>query len=171
MNLIRTNSHHFLSRTAQLGFLIAISCAISTYAQAPSAAPLGDFSGLYTFVRDGESVQITVDEVPSKEKPEVPVRGYVSRIGDTDTDKDQVLDMWIKSGSTDADRIRFSTKQVHGVAYDFDGHIRRGDAKAKGKEGYIVIEGTLTEHRLDKNLKSTTRERQLTMKSFPDLDQ
>ena len=93
MNLIRTNSRHFLSRTAQLAVLFAFACAVAANAQAPTPAPLGDFSGLYTFVRDGESVQITLDEVPSKEKPEVAVRGYVSRIGDTSTDKDQVLDM------------------------------------------------------------------------------
>src|SRR4051812_3851040 len=132
--------------------------------------PLGDFSGLYSFLRDGESVQITLDELPSATKKEVPVSGYISRLGSSDSDKNQILDIWIKPGTTDGDNIRFTTKQVHGLFYDFVGHVRRGEAKSKEKEGYLVIEGRLTEHSIDRRGKPLTQEREITMKSFPSLD-
>ena len=169
MNLIPAKFRPYLSKTAH--FAAVLLLAATVLAQAPAPKVTEDFSGLYSFVREGDTAQITLDELPSKDKPEVPLRGYISRMGEMDSDKDQVLDIWIKAGSTDGERITFSTKTVHGISYEFDGHVHRGDAKEKGKEGYFVIDGTLTEHRLEKDGRPTSRERQITMKSFPNLDE
>jgi hypothetical protein len=169
----RSISDAYLSRTAHsIVALLAILTLLAALASAQTTASsdLGDFSGLYTFLRDGESVQITLDQLPSAEKKEVPVSGYISRMGSSDSDKDQILDIWFKSGTTDGEHIRFTTKQIHGLSYEFSGRIHRGEAKSKEKEGYLVIDGTLTEHSVDGKGKEQSRTREITMKSFPALD-
>ena len=166
------NSRTLLSRTSHVALLFAIAILGTAFAQ--TATPpddLGDFSGLYTFVHDGESVQITLDELPTAAQPKVPVTGYVTRLGESDTDKDQTFDLMFKSGSLENKAINFATKTIHGISYDFTGTVRRGDAKSKDKEGYIVIQGTLTENTVDKNGATRSRTRELTMKSFPNLDE
>jgi hypothetical protein len=155
---------------------VALLCAIALLGTAlaqtaRSADDLGDFSGLYTFVHDGESVQITLDELPTAAQPKVPVTGYVTRLGETDTDKDQTFDLMFKSGSLENKMITFTTKTIHGISYEFTGTVRRGDAKSKDKEGYVVIEGTLVENSVDKSGKPRSQRRELTMKSFPNLDE
>jgi hypothetical protein len=151
-------------------FVAMMLLACVAHGQTSASTDLGDFSGLYTFLRDGESVQITLDQLPSADKKEVAVTGYVSRIGTSDSDKDQILDIWFKSGTTDGEHVSFSTKQIHGFSYDFTGRVHRGEAKTKEKEGYIVIDGTLTEHSVDGKGKQQSRTREVTMKSFPNLD-
>jgi hypothetical protein len=165
--LLRGTAHLLAMVLVALG-LLAVPASAQEQPQATAESDsLDDFSGLYTFLRDGESVQITLTDVPSATRKEVPVDGYVSRMGTSDTDRDQILDIWFKSGSTDGDRISFATKTVHGVSYDFNGHVRRGEAKSRDKEGYMVIEGTLTENSLDKKGKRVSRTRDITMKMFP----
>jgi hypothetical protein len=152
--------------------LFAIAILGTAFAQtAKTSDDLGDFSGLYTFVHDGESVQITLDELPTAAQPKVPVTGYVTRLGESDTDRDQTFDLMFKSGSLESKTIKFTTKTIHGISYDFTGTVRRGDAKSKDKEGYVVIEGKLTENNVDKKGATRSRTRELTMKSFPNLDQ
>ena len=166
-------SRTFLSRTSHAALLCAIAI-LGTLAFAQSAKPaddLGDFSGMYSFLHDGEFVQITLDEFPTAATPKVPVSGFVSRFGQSDSDKDQVLDLMFKSGWLEKQTISFATKSIHGLSYEFTGTVRRGDAKSKDKEGYFVMEGTLTENSVDKNGKARTQTRQITMKSFPNLDE
>jgi len=172
------NSRTLLGRTSHGALLCAIAIlgtALGLSAQtAQSAKPtegLGDFSGLYTFVHEGESVQITLDELPTPAKPKVPVTGYVTRLGESDTDRDQTFDLMFKSGSLDGQNISFTTKTIHGTSYEFTGTVRRGDANSKDKEGYVVIEGTLVENSVDKSGKPRSQRRELTMKSFPNLDE
>lgn len=165
-------SRTLLSRTSHA----ALACAIvllGTLAFAQTAKPshdLGDFSGMYSFLHDGEFVQITLDELPAAAKSKVSVSGFVSRFGQSDSDKDQVLDLMFKSGSLEKHVITFATKSIHGISYEFTGTVRRGDAKSKDKEGYFIIEGALTENAVDKNGKPRTQTREITMKSFPNLD-
>jgi hypothetical protein len=92
-------------------------------------------------------------------------------LGESDTDRDQTFDLMFKSGSLDGQNISFTTKTIHGISYEFSGTVRRGDAKSKDKEGYVVIEGTLVENSVDKSGKPRSQRRELTMKSFPNLDE
>jgi hypothetical protein len=169
------NSPTFLGKTSHAALLCAIALLGTALAQtdqtARSAGELGDFSGLYTFVHDGESVQITLDELPTPAKPKVPVTGYVTRLGESDSDRDQTFDLMFKSGSLEGKKISFATKTIHGISYEFTGTVRRGDAKSKEKEGYVMVEGTLTVNSVDKDGKSRSQTRELTMKSFPNLDE
>jgi hypothetical protein len=168
------NSRTLLGRTSHAALLCAIAIlgtAFGQTSQSVKPTDLGDFSGLYTFVHEGESVQITLDELPTPAKPKVPVTGYVTRLGGPDTDRDQTFDLMFKSGSLDGQNISFTTKTIHGISYEFSGTVRRGDAKSKDKEGYVVIEGTLVENSVDKSGKPRSQRRELTMKSFPNLDE
>lgn len=166
------NSPTFLGKSSHAALLCAIVLLGTALAQtAKSADELGDFSGLYTFVHDGESVQITLDELPTPAKPRVPVTGYVTRLGESESDKDQTFDLMFKTGSLEGKKISFATKTIHGISYEFTGIVRRGDAKSKEKEGYVVIEGTLVENSVDKNGKSRSQKREIIMKSFPNLDE
>ena len=168
----QSNSRSALSRTSHLwAVVLALFLAGGTLgAQTPSAEPLGDITGMYTFLREGEFVQITLDEVPATDKKKVPVTGFISLLCHSESDKDQVLDLWIKAGTLDGEHITFTTKPIHGLSYDFDGTVHRGDAKSKAKEGWFVVEGTLIEHSIDSRGRPRTQRRELTMKSFPSLD-
>jgi hypothetical protein len=142
------------------------------YAQ--SQAPLGDFTGRYTFLRDGEEVQLTLDPAPTPEtdwsKP-MNLTGFVTRFGNGDADKDRLFDHFFKSGSLNGSRIKFVTRAVHGVAYEFEGKVERGDAASWAKDGYYVVRGKLTENVTDAKDKVKSRTREITMKSLANLDE
>jgi hypothetical protein len=121
--------------------------------------PGAEYTGAYTFLRDGEFVQITVEEQGR-------VSGFVSRYGDLESDKGAYLDHFFKSGKLEGSRLSFSTEVVHGVSFEFVGTIARGGAAKPEEEGYYVIEGTLTEISNDESGKGTSKERGVTLKSF-----
>jgi hypothetical protein len=140
---------------------------------AQSQAPIGDFTGRYTFTRDGEEVQLTLDPAPTPEtdwsKP-MNLTGFVTRYGLSDADKDQLFDQFFKSGSLEGHKIRFVTRPVHGVSYEFDGKVERGEAPSWAKDGYYVVGGKLTESVTDAKGKVKSRSREITMKSLANLD-
>jgi hypothetical protein len=137
-------------------------------------APLGDFTGRYSFLREGEEVQLTLSPSPTAEtdwsKP-MEVTGYVNRLGDTDTDKDQFMDLFFKSGTLEGNKIKFATRAVHGISFEFEGTIARGEAKSWAKDGYYVVTGKLTEHTTDAKGKVKSRTREVTMRSLANLDE
>jgi hypothetical protein len=130
---------------------------------APQSAPRAtdDYSGMYTFLHEGEFIQITVEE-------EGKVSGFISRFGDSDTDKNEFLDQFFESGKLDSDHLIFTTKNVHGTWFTFDGTTGRGAGKKPEEEGYYVIRGTLNRFRSDADKKNTSQDsRQVEFKSFP----
>jgi|SRR5215469_11863245 len=130
--------------------------------RAPSTA--GDISGMYSFLREGEFVQLTVDEGR--------LSGYISRFGDSDSDKGQIVDQFFDKASIQGDRLNFNTKVVHGIWFDFSGAISTAAGKKPGEEGYRVIKGTLVQHVTDANGGEKAMQRQVDFKSFPaDLSQ
>ena len=96
--------------------------------------------------------------------------GFISRYGSAESDKDQFLDHFFKSGSLAGNRLHFATKTVHSVSYEFDGKVDRGEAATWAKDGYFVITGKLTEHSLDARGKAKSRSRDVTLKSYANLD-
>jgi len=118
------------------------------------------YSGMYTFLREGEFVQVTVED-------EGHVTGFISRFGDGESDKGAFLDQFFKSGKLDGNRLNFTTEIVHGVAFDFKGTIERGEGKNPGDEAYFVLKGTLTENASDVNKKVTSHSREVAFKMFP----
>ena len=143
--------------TLFLAFAVG-GCAIAQTA-APSA-PTDNYSGMYTFLQDGEFVQITVEDAGR-------VTGFVSRYGDGESDRGTFLDQFFKQGSLDGQKLSFTTKIVHGVSFEFKGQVERGGGKSPNDEGYYVLKGTLIENRTDANAKNSSKSREVVFKSFP----
>ncbi|MDT8066691.1 MAG: hypothetical protein ROO76_00855 [Terriglobia bacterium] len=154
--------------------LIFVVVSLAALAQEPSNPPASptqpptaaadDISGMYTFLKEGEFVQITVQDGI--------VSGFVSRYGDSDSDRDAFLDQFFTKASLKGNHLTFTTKQVHGESFDFDGTVERGPGKTPHDDAYRVIRGTLTHSAEDANGKPVAKSRQIEMKSFPqDLDE
>jgi hypothetical protein len=124
------------------------------------AKPVEDYSGMYTFLQDGEFVQVTVEDQGR-------VTGFVSRYGDLESDKGAFLDQFFKQGKLDGKKLTFTTDMVHGVWYDFKGTVERGEGKKPGDEAYYLLKGTLIQYNTDANKKTSSRSREVVFKSFP----
>ncbi|HLV87236.1 MAG TPA: hypothetical protein VKV39_09695 [Candidatus Sulfotelmatobacter sp.] len=161
-----------LTRTLTLGIIAVISLSGLGAAQ-QSAKPEGqatteekkstaghDYSGMYTFLKEGEFVQVTVED-------EGRVTGFISRFGDGESDKGAFLDQFFKTGKLDGNKLSFTTDIVHGVSFDFKGTIERGDGKNPGDDAYFVLKGTLTQNISDVNKKVTSSAQQVAFKMFP----
>ncbi len=131
----------------------------SGQSQASSSAAV-DYSGMYTFLRDGEFVQITVED---KGK----LTGFISRYGDLESDRGAFLDQFFKQGAMDGQNLSFTTEIVHGVWFEFKGAAGRGPGKSVNDEGYYVLKGNLTQHSTDANHKDVAKSRDVVFKSFP----
>lgn len=143
--------------------LAMLVCADLMLAQTPAQPPtaaLPDYSGMYSFLKDGEFMQITLEE---KGK----VSGFISRYGDSETDKGTFLDQFIKSGNSNGKQVSFTTESVHGVVYAFEGTFDRGPGKTTQDEGYFILRGTLTRNVVSTDGKNTTQTRQVEFRSFP----
>jgi hypothetical protein len=118
------------------------------------------YSGMYTFLKEGEFVQISVQDAGH-------VSGFVSRFGDGESDKGAFLDQFFKNGKLEGNKLSFTTEVVHGVTFDFKGTIERGEGKNPGDEAYFVLKGTLTESASDVNKKVTAHSKEVLFKMFP----
>ena len=130
---------------------------------AQTAAPerSDDYSGMYSFVKDGEFIQITEEDKGA-------VSGFISRYGDSETDKGAFLDQFVKSGNWSARQVSFTTEKVHGVAYTFEGNFDRGSGKKPADEAYYILRGRLTRSVDSPDGKSaSTQSRQVEFRSFP----
>ncbi len=135
----------------------------ATAAQSGKPAPKpasNDISGMYTFLREGEFVEVDVE-------PDGRVTGFISRYGERDSDRGAFLDHMFTKGSMKGNKLAFSTRSVHGVAFEFKGTADRGEGKAPGAESYHVIKGTLTQMTEDKDHKTSAQQREVEFKSFP----
>jgi hypothetical protein len=128
---------------------------------APSpATPGADYSGMYSFLRDGEFVQVTVEDQGR-------VIGLVSRYDDSEGDRGVFLDHFFKSGKLDGNQLMFTTETVHGVSFEFRGTVERGEGKSRGDEAYYVLKGTLVENTIDEAKKNSSRLLDVVLRSFP----
>lgn len=125
---------------------------------APNGQP--DYSGMYTFLAEGEFVQLNLEEGGK-------LTGYVSRYGSVESDRGAFLDQFFKTASLNGQHIAWTTEPVHGVWYEFKGTIGRGNGKAPDNEGYYAMRGTLVEHTTDAERKESVRQREVVLKSFP----
>lgn len=152
-----------------LVFVVVASAQKDTKASKakPSAAPVGpastnnaaeDISGMYSFLKDGEFVQITLDQNGFS--------GYISRLGESESDRGEVLDQFFTKASIKGHEISFTTRPVHDVWFEFKGRFERGPVKTKAEDAYYILRGTLTEftgNGKDKD-KATSRAREVEFK-------
>ena len=125
-----------------------------------TATPSDDYSGMYSFLKDGEFIQITIEEKGV-------VSGFISRFGDSENDKGSFLDQFFKSGKLDGNKVTFTTENVHGVWFTFNGDFERGAGKKPEDDAYFVVRGTLTRLTTDAERKTVSQERHVEFKSFP----
>ena len=131
-----------------------------TASNQPNPTASENYSGMYTFLKEGEFVQITIEDAGR-------VTGFVSRYGDSESDRGAFLDQFFKRGQLDGNKLSFTTETVHAVWYEFNGVFTRGSGKTPADEAYHVVQGTLTEFREDDDKKVSTQSRAVTFKSFP----
>jgi hypothetical protein len=144
-----------------LGTVFLMLASVAAWAQANARAPKpDDVSGMYTFLREGEFVEVDVE-------PDGRVTGFISRYGERDSDRGAFLDHMFTKGSMQGNKLGFTTRSVHGVAFEFKGTVDRGEGKAPGAEAYHVIKGTLTQITEDKDHKTSAQQREVVFKSFP----
>jgi hypothetical protein len=153
---------HFRALPVRLAvFVLALSSAVTMAQSRPAApAPTDEYSGMYSFLQDGEFVQ--VDFLPDGK-----ISGFVSRFGELESDKGAFLDHFIKNGSWKGRELSFETAPVHGVWFTFKGAVDRGSAKTRNEDGYYVLKGTLSEYSTAADKKTSGRSREVTFKSFP----
>jgi hypothetical protein len=145
-----------------LAFAALFVMVAPALAQAPSTPALSnDLSGMFTFLKEGEFVQLSVDEGQ--------LTGFVSRFGDTNSDKGQFIDQFFDKATLQGDHLYFTTKPVHAVWYEFDGTLTTVAGRQKGEEGYRVMRGKLTLHSADAKGVEHAGERTVEFKSFPDM--
>ncbi len=125
-----------------------------------SALP-DDVWGAYEFDHSNESIEIDLNRKK--------LSGYISLLGDAETDSNTPLTFFFDESSLDGDEITFQTRVVHGVWYSFQGTIVRGDGKVRADEGYYVLHGVLALHHpqsgRDKSADETIERRDVNFKS------
>src|SRR5947209_62347 len=119
-----------------------------------------NWSGMYTFLQDGDYVQLDF-------QPGGRLDGFISRLGSGKSDSGVVLTQFIKSGAWKDHDVSFTTTPVHGTWYEFKGRLDRGAGKTLADDGYFIVKGTLAENAQDEEKKASRRSRELTLKSFP----
>ncbi|HJT69965.1 MAG TPA: hypothetical protein VJ731_07195 [Terriglobales bacterium] len=148
-----------ISMRVSVAFFCLLFFTVPGFGQSAAPSP-DDYSGMYSFLRDGEFVQITIDDSGK-------VSGFISRYGDTEADKNTFVEQFLESGKLDANRLSFTTKSLDGTSFKFVGSIERGAGKTADDEGYFVIRGTLTRLRMDAAKKITAESQQVEFRSFP----
>jgi len=152
-----------LESTIELSYFLMVTCLVMVAQESKPntpAQPGVEYSGMYSFLRDGEFVQLTVEDAGH-------LTGFISRYGERESDRGAFLDHFFKEGKLDANKVSFTTKAVHGVWFEFQGTVDRDTQKKAGEEGYYVLKGTLTEYATDQEKKTTSRAREVALKSFP----
>jgi hypothetical protein len=124
--------------------------------------PAEDISGMYSFLKEGEFLQITLEKDA--------VTGYISRMGDTESDGGVFLDQFFATADVQGHNVSFTTRQLHGLWYEFTGKFERGTGKTKADDGYYVLRGTLKEFSTnpDKTIGARSREVVFKLLAQPD---
>jgi hypothetical protein len=126
--------------------------------QANQSTP--DYSGMYSFLQDGEFVQLTVEDRGQ-------VSGFVSRYGDQQGEHRAFVDHFFKQSKLDGKKLDFTTEIAQNAFYSFKGTVERGEGKKPTDEAYYVLKGTLTQYTLDSSHKTTSKSQAVAFKSFP----
>jgi hypothetical protein len=101
--------------------------------------------GEFMLDETGSVVQITIENGT--------LDGYVSKLVEGQTAS---LTYFFDRTTTQGDHLTFTTRQVHGIWYSFDGTIVRGDAASKQETGFYRLKGTWVMHNESDKSQSTT---------------
>jgi hypothetical protein len=115
-----------------------------------------DASGEYLLDEKGSIVEVTIDQGY--------LTGYVTKSADALADKDIPLTYYFDQAQVRGSRITFSTHEVHGLRYSFDGVIVRGDSQTRLVDGFYKLKGAWTTHNTVRNSEEAS---QVSFKSTP----
>jgi hypothetical protein len=161
MNVPGVNMFRKLLTSAMVtGSLLLVVAAVAA-AQSSAPPSSNDPSGVYSFLKEGEFVQITVEDGK--------LSGFISRFGDSESDKGQFIDQFFDKASLEGEHLYVKTKTVHASWYELEGALTVVPGKQVGDEGYRVIRGKLTLHSSDAKGNERASEKTVEFKSFPDL--
>lgn len=163
-----------LLRLRIIGLLTLVTCVSLSQAQAgfavreqnkpaeqdshdaAASTPADDISGMYSFLKEGEFIQINLEEGR--------VTGYISRMGDSENDRGVFLDQFFDKASIQDHEVSFITKPLHGVWFEFKGKYERGSAKTKAEDGYYLLRGTVKEYSTGSDKKTVSRSSEVEFK-------
>lgn len=97
-----------------------------------------DASGEYMLRHPGELIEITMQFGE--------LSGYISHQGDGESDSGTPLTFFFDQTSMHGQELKFTTQQIHGFWYSFQGTIVRGPGKTREEDGYYLLVGELIEH-------------------------
>lgn len=83
--------------------------------------------------------------------------GFITRPGDRESDEGTPLTFFFATGQLSGQRLAFTTRQIHGVWFSFEGTIVRGSGRASGQPGYYLLEGTMVLHDVPAQTQQTRR--------------
>jgi hypothetical protein len=109
--------------------------------------------GEYMLDETGSVVQITIEKGV--------LDGYVSRLVEGQTAS---LTYFFDRTTINGDRLTFTTRQVHGIWYSFDGTIVRSDVPSRQETGFYRLKGTWVTHDEAAKSQSTSM---ISLKSTP----
>jgi hypothetical protein len=112
---------------------------IRTRSSGRTVLPL-EASGEYS-LGSGEMVDVELE--PER------LSGYITRFGDRDSDQGTPLTFFFATSRLAGQRLAFTTRQIHGVWFSFEGTIVRGPARTREQQGYYLLEGKLVLHDVD----------------------
>jgi hypothetical protein len=72
--------------------------------------------------------------------------GFITRLGDRESDEGTPLTFFFATSRLSGQQLAFTTRQVHGVWFSFEGTIVRGPARTRDQQGYYLLEGKLVLH-------------------------
>ncbi len=94
-------------------------------------------SGTYAL---GSSGSIDVELQPDR------LSGFITRMGDRASDEGTPLTFFFATSRLSGQQLAFTTRQVHGVWFSFEGTIVRGPARSRDQQGFYLLEGRLVMH-------------------------
>ncbi len=139
--------------------LAFVTAGVSQTQSKPQEQLGGDITGLYSFIHEGEFVQVEVNDGK--------VTGLVSHFKDEDLEKAEFIDQYFAEAKLEGATLSFKTKAAGGAWFEFSGTVERGPAKTSSDEGYWIVKGTLLTRRTETDGKISEKSQGLTMKSFP----
>jgi hypothetical protein len=75
--------------------------------------------------------------------------GFITRFGDRASDEGTPLTFFFATSRLAGQQLAFTTRQVHGVWFSFEGTIVRGSARGRDQQGYYLLQGRLVMHDAD----------------------
>ena len=139
---------------ALLVLIVGMAATAVVFAQVAA----GDISGAYDFEHENESIQLNLDNGR--------LDGYISKLGDETSDRGTPLTYFFSKAKAQGMHVTFSTKQIHGLWYSFDGTVTRGSGARREEAGYYLLQGTLTTHHIDLQKHETAEKQAVSFRSL-----